>query len=83
MAKQLEETLKRASEEQAIMMELFAEISKQEQGSAPSLKKGKRRSPEDAFQKYSCQYCAKFYTADSTLRRHIKLKHLDIGDDPP
>ena len=47
------------------------------------MKKGKRRTPEDAFQQHYCPSCPRYYTNDSSLKRHLKLKHLDIGDDPP
>ena len=67
------------------MMELFSSIVEVEKGRDGKVKvhKNKRRAPSDVYLHFPCKYCAKVYTTDSSLKRHLKLKHLDIGDDPP
>ena len=80
----LENSILLAEKEHSIMLTLFEDILMAEEGQGKDkTKKGKRRSVEDAYSPLPCPYCQRCYTTDSSMKRHIKLKHLDIGDDPP
>lgn len=65
------------------MLDFFNQMLQAEQGKQPAAKKGKRRTIEDAYERFECPRCARFYTSDSSLKRHIRLKHDEFGDDPP
>ena len=68
-----------------MMMELMETLEHMEKGGEFVAPKGKRRTAQDLIVKYCCEIdgCDKFYSAESALQRHIKMKHRDIKVDPP
>jgi hypothetical protein len=81
----MQRELEQLREQQRMMADLFECIVLREQGEEQVVRKHKRRNPEDIVEHHHCPYkkCARAYSSDSALKRHLKLKHLDLGDDPP
>jgi|688.fasta_scaffold1682224_2 hypothetical protein len=67
------------------MLELMETLELMEKGGEIVVTKGRRRTAEDLAVKYCCQVdgCDRFYSAESALQRHIKMKHRSIKVDPP
>lgn len=81
----LEARLGEAREEMAMMQDLFGGMAAAERGERVVAAKGKRRSAGELAVRHNCPFenCSKFYSVESTLQRHIKLKHRSIKTDPP
>lgn len=83
--RRLEGRLEEARAEMAMMQDLFTAMAGAERGERVVAAKGKRRHAGELAVRHNCPYenCSKFYSVESTLQRHIKLKHRSIKTDPP
>jgi hypothetical protein len=57
------------------MVDFFNQLLMAEQGQQLTVKKMRRRTANDAFERFECSSCGKIYTSDSSLKRHFRLKH--------
>lgn len=84
-ARCLTEQIAEAEIEKKLMSNLLADIIKREQGQCSEAVKRKRRCANEIIVKFACKHqsCNKLYSSETSLAKHIKLKHSCVKVDPP